>query len=340
MPELRQNVVTKEWVIIANERAKRPNSFTQSLDARIHTHEHPESAHSCPFCPGNEELDLEVERFPTNADSDHWQTRVVRNKYPALAEDGAPIRKNLGVHRSITGVGYHDVVIDHPKHNTTFALMQPMEIYQVFRTFQRRGFAMSQDHRVEHIIYFKNHGERAGASLQHPHSQIIGLPVVPNNVRRRIEESRRYTDDSGECVLCKMLEDELHCGERIIVENDHFVAFVLYAALSPFHMWIVPRYHRDSFLDSPEKELLDLSRMIRTVLYKVYYGLADPDFNMIIRAGPVRERGSASFHWYISLVLRVSRMAGFEMGSGMHINPCSPEESAAFLRDQPEPSPS
>jgi UDPglucose--hexose-1-phosphate uridylyltransferase len=335
MPELRQNIVTKEWVIIASERAKRPNAFVEP-EHSLFTHEHEAHDPNCPFCPGNEEVDLEVDRMPKDG---AWQTRTVRNKFPALAEVGELKRTNEGVRRRIAGVGYHDVVVEHPHHNMTIAMMKVDEIQLVLEAFQRRGKEIIKDPRIEHITYFKNHGVRAGASLLHPHSQIIALPVVPSNVRRRVEESRRYFDDMGDDVFRKMLEDELASGERMVVESDHFAVFVLYAALSPFHIWIVPKQQRDSFLDIEFHELRDLAGVLRNVLHRIYRGLHDPSYNMIIRSGPVKETSNLFFHWYISLVPRVNRMAGFEMGSGMHINSLKPEDAADFLRSCPAPPP-
>jgi UDPglucose--hexose-1-phosphate uridylyltransferase len=329
MSELRQNLATREWVIIASERSKRPNAFVESAHRTL-TEEHSAYDPDCPFCPGNEELDLEVERFPAEGP---WHTRVVRNKFPALAEAGMLTRVFDGVQRRIAGVGHHEIVVEHPRHNTTLALMLPHEIQSVLETFQQRGQEISTDHRVEQIIYFKNHGQSAGASLIHPHSQIIGLPVVPNTIRRRIDEARRYFDDNGQCVFCYMLEDELTRGERVITVNEHFVAFVLYAALSPFHIWIVPRRHSANFLDIQPEEISSLAQVVQEVVRKLYVGLRDPDYNLIIRSGPVKEPGSVYFHWYVSLVPRVNRAAGFEMGSGMYINPSLPEASAVFLRD-------
>lgn len=329
MPELRQNLATREWVIIASERAKRPNAFAQS---KLHPLTEECSAYDpdCPFCPGNEELDLEIERFPADGP---WLTRVVRNKYPALAKDGVLTRVFDGVQRRIAGVGHHEVVVEHTCHNTTLALMTEEEILPGLETFQRRGREISKDHRIEQIIYFKNHGERAGASLMHPHSQIISLPVVPNSIRRRIDEARRYFDDNGSCVFCDMLRDELSRGERLVAVNEHFAAFVLYAALSPFHMWILPRQHRANFLEASQDELAALAHIVRDVVRRLYYGLRDPDYNLIIRSGPVKEPGSVYFHWYVTIIPRVSRSAGFEMGSGMYINPSLPEASAEFLRN-------
>jgi UDPglucose--hexose-1-phosphate uridylyltransferase len=328
MPELRQNIATKEWVIIASERAKRPNAYIEPKPIAL-TEGRNAYEEGCPFCPGNEELDLEVERYPNNG---AWRTRIVRNKYPALATEGVLTRSFDGVQRSITGIGYHEVIVEHPHHNTTLALMDAADISMVFETYQHRGWEICKDQRVEQIVYFKNHGERAGASLQHTHSQIVGLPIVPSDIRRRIEEARRFFDDTGYCVYCTMLAEELERGERLIAANDHFVAFNLYAASSPFHSWILPRQHRSSFRNAQTEELSALAEIVRDLLRRLYFGLNDPAYNLIVRSSPVKETESGYFHWYVTLVPRLSRSAGFELGSGVWINPSLPEACAEFLR--------
>jgi UDPglucose--hexose-1-phosphate uridylyltransferase len=328
MPELRQNMVTKEWVIIASERAKRPDQFASKKQATTETG--PFYDPTCPFCPGNEELDLEVERMP---ETGPWQTRVVQNRFPALSNaNGELERVANGVYRCISGVGHHEVLVEHPRHNTTMALMTPEEIKAILETFYSRGWGICKDNRVEQIVYFKNHGESAGASLKHPHCQIIALPVVPTDIRHRIEEARRYFDDHGKCVLCDMMQRELEAEERVVIMSEHFVAFILYAAPSPFHIWIVPRQHNVSFLFSQPEELMDLAHILRDVVRRLYIGLGDPSYNLIIRSAPVREISSEYLHWYIAVVPRLSRTAGFELGSGVYINTAIPEESTAFLR--------
>ncbi len=327
MPELRQNMVTKEWVIIANERAKRPDNYVKSRNRSSATQTIFDP--NCPFCPGNEELDLEVSRLPA---AGSWQTRVVFNKYPALSREGDLIRTFDGVHRQIAGIGHHEIVVDHPRHNTTMALMTAEEIKLVLETFYERGWSIRKDARVEQIIYFKNHGEKAGASLKHPHSQIIGLPVVPTNIRHRTEEARRYFDDTGECVFCAMMREEIRDGVRLVSNSDHFVAFVLYAASSPFHIWILPRQHSVSFSYTLPDQIADLAGLLRDVLRRLFIGLGDPDYNFIIRSAPVKEISNDYLHWYIAVVPRLGHTAGFELGSGVYINPSLPEECADFLR--------
>ncbi len=329
MAELRQNMATKEWVIISTERAKRPDSYIEKHKPVI-TETQLFHDPTCPFCPSNEELDLEVERTPSNGE---WQTRVVKNRFPALSEQGDVNRTFDGVHRSITGVGYHEVVVEHPRHNTTLALMKAEEIKIYLETMLSRGWDLQRDSRVEQVVYFKNHGSRAGASLKHPHSQIIGLPVVPNDIRRRIEEARRYFDDTGYCVYCTMMQDELKNKDRLVAISKHFVAFVLYAAPAPFHLWIVPRKHSVSFLYAQDDELMNLAYILRNVLRKLYIGLRDPAYNLIFRTAPAKEISNDYLHWYVTIVPRLSHSAGFELGSGIFINPSIPEESAEFLRN-------
>lgn len=329
MPEIRQNIVTRDWVIIATERAKRPMTYVEP-QKNLDIDKLPSHDPHCPFCPGNEELDLEVERHPAQG---MWQTRVVLNRYPALSSNGSVTRTLNGVARSISGVGQHEVLVEHPLHNTTIALMDVSQVQTILQTFYSRGWEIRKDARIEQIVYFRNHGEQAGASLKHPHSQIIGLPVVPQTIRRRIDEMRRYFDDNGCCSVCTMMQYELQEGSRIVSESKHFVAFVLYAATTPFRIWIVPRLHSVSFLYASEEEIADLAKILHDILERLYIGLNDPDYNLVIRTAPVKELSNDYLHWYITIIPRLSRMAGFELGSGMSINPALPEDSAAFLRN-------
>jgi UDPglucose--hexose-1-phosphate uridylyltransferase len=331
MPELRQNIATKEWVILATERAKRPEEFVQPH--RPLTEDRPEWEEGCPFCPGNEELDLEIMRIP---ECGTWQLRVVHNKYPALQLVGERKRTFEGVHRQITGVGYHEVLVESPLHNTCPALEAAIEVSLMLEAFKIRGREIAQDTRIEQIIYFKNHGDHAGTSLVHPHTQLIGLPIVPYNIRARTEEARRYFDDTGHCVLCHMLSDELKVGQRVVAKNKYFVAFIPYAALSPFHIWVLPRRHESSFLNATAHELAELGNLMRQVLRKLYVGLRDPDYNYVIRSAPLRDLGTEYLHWYVTIIPRVTHSAGFELGSGMFINVASPEISATFLREVDE----
>jgi len=262
-----------------------------------------------------------------------WKVRSVLNKYPALSPEGDRVRRIDGIYRSMTGVGINEVIIEHPRHNVSPALFSVGEMSDVVETYLHRYRELKKDPRIEAIIIFKNHGESAGTSLVHPHAQVAAMPIVTSQIRTRMEEAIRYFDETGECVFCTTLHHELHDRQRIVAESPHFVAFIPYAALSPFHLWIFPRRHASSFDDIFDHEVADLASILRAVLAKLYHGLNDPDFNYSIRSGLARDGQREYFHWYVAIIPRLARTAGFEIGSGMYINASLPEESAQFLRD-------
>lgn len=327
MYELRQNIATQEWVIIAPARAGRPQE--QAPPDRPLTSERAAWEAACPFCPGNEEPELELARTPADG---AWLVRVLQNKYPALQPEGERVSLLDGIHRRVSGVGRHEVLIESPRHNTCLALEPAEQVTRILWTLRHRGRVIGADPRVEHITYFENHGLRAGTTLAHPHTQIMGLPVVPRDIHTRIQEARRYFEDTGGCVYCQMWADAVQDGRRLVVESEQFVAFVPYAACSPFHLWILPRRHEPSFLNATEHELSDLGHVLRQVLRKLYVGLHDPDYNTIVRSAPIRAGGEEYLHWYVAIVPRVSLSTGFELGSGVFVNTALPEDSAAFLR--------
>lgn len=327
MSELRQNLITRDWVIVAKERAKRPDEFTQQNKHVTHA---PAYQARCPFCLGNED-DSEIELLLLG-DRHDWKVRSVLNKYPALSTDKEPDMQVEGTYRSMNGFGIHEVIIEHPFHNVTTALLDVNEVANILRAYRQRYAEIRKDPRIKTITIFKNHGQRAGTSLEHPHSQIAATPIVPSQIRNRIAEAMRFIDDTGECLFCRTLNDELAASIRVIVDSQYFVAFIPYAALSPFHTWIFPRRHTSSFDDINDAEILDLAYNLKTVLAQLYYGLNNPDYNYTIRSIPTDEQFTDYFHWYIAIVPRLSYTAGFELGSGMYINTVTPEDSADFLR--------
>ena len=326
MSELRLNLITREWVIIPTERAKRPEEFRKIKDKK----NLPEYLDTCPFCPGNEQrTPEEIMRVPRDGS---WKIRVTPNKFSVLSPEVKRERKNEGRRHLITGFGKHEVIIESPVHNMFISSMTVDDIADLIRTYRERFDAIYQAAGIEHVIIFKNNGEGAGTSLLHPHSQIIGTPVTPLQVRHRIEEGMRYFDNTGRCLMCACLNDEISDGRRIVMDTPHFVTFVPFAALSPFHTWIFPKRHCATFGSINEEEITDLASHLKTILRKFYVGLEDPDFNYIIRSENPKECASEYFHWYISIVPRLTQTAGFELGSGMYINASVPEESVDFLR--------
>ncbi len=328
MPELRQNIVTRDWVVIARERALRPDQFAGPKQQEPQKNDY---VKDCPFCPGNEAMaEEEVFRLEEN---NKWRLRLVPNKYPAVVPTGNIERNMDGIYRSMDAFGFHDVLIEHRKHSYTLIDMTHGEMNHILDAYRQRYRMLKKDKRIESIIIFRNHGKSAGTSLVHPHSQIVGMPVVPHQLRTRTDIARSFFDDNGQCVFCRTLEEEMSAGERIVVDTKHFAAFIPYAALSPFHLWIFPKRHMASFGETNREELEDLALNLQTVLKKIHKGLNNPDFNYTIRSIPVHEYNSEYFHWYLSIIPRLSTAAGFELGSGMFINTSIPEDSAKFLRE-------
>jgi len=287
---------------------------------------------NCPFCPGNEKLTPpEIMRIPTSMEVP-WHARVVPNKFAALSREVQPTRTVHRSLRSVNGFGVHDVIVETPDHSQVMALMSDSYVAEILRIYKTRYDEISLDPRIALITIFKNHGPDAGTSLEHPHSQIIATPVSSLQVRERFQQALRHFDDFGECMFCQMLEEELEEQTRIVAVSEHFVTLELYASAAPFSTHIYPRRHMASFGDVSTAEMNDLARMLRSILAKLYHGLADPDFNFTIRSAPAESVGVKYFHWYLSVIPRLTRVAGFELGSGMFINTVLPEAAAEFLR--------
>ncbi len=326
MPELRQNRYTKEWVVLATERARRPEELVQKRERRVL----PSYSETCPFCPGNEKLaPPAILAIPASGD---WRLRVVPNKFAALSREGEPTWKIERAHRRINGVGLHDVIIEGRDHSLTTAQLPLEQVLEVVRVYKRRFDEVSADPRVAHVTIFKNHGITAGTSLEHPHSQMIATPVISQHLRTRMFEALRHFDEYGECIFCNSIAQEMEEQTRTVLTSRHFVAIEPFASPSPFYTHILPRRHMASFGEITPEEMRDLAGVLRTVLAKLYAGLEDPDYNYTIASGPAESAGVKFYHWYIAVIPRLTRVAGFELGSGMFINTVLPEAAAEFLR--------
>ncbi|MGA2142108.1 MAG: galactose-1-phosphate uridylyltransferase [Brevinematales bacterium] len=331
MPQLRQNIILKEWVIIATERAKRPEELKENKDISLNIR--PPHDENCPFCPGNEEKTGNTAEFYRYGGSQDWKIRVIPNKFPALSPPENEISHNTsGNFRWMDGVGNHEVVIETPRHDLTMATMDTPDVVNILKTYQKRIKTLYEIPYIESVIPFRNHGTRAGASLVHPHSQIIALPIIPKDIMERMNESIRFHEEHRECIFCRVLRSELETGERVVLDTKDYTVFVPYAAFSPFAMWLFPKRHTSSILEVTDEELAEAASVLRQALRKLYFGVNDPDYNFIIRGAPKGYSNSVFFHWYITIVPRLTRTAGFELGSGMFINPSIPEENADYLR--------
>jgi UDPglucose--hexose-1-phosphate uridylyltransferase len=330
MSEIRQNRLTGEWVIISPERAKRGGNVGRPLAIS----DVPPYLASCPFCVGNEVLSG-ADCYRGVTEDGHWAVRSVVNKFSALSPEGEVALKDGfgGLGETVNGVGLHEVMVESPRHDLTLGLYPAAHVRRILEAYIDRFRAFYADPRIRHVIIYKNHGAEAGASQQHPHSQIVGLPIVPGQVIERLECSSRFHAETGECLACSLIALEREQATRIIAENAEFVAFIPYAALSPYHVWVFPKVHGACFSDLTPEALAALAEILRTVLAKVYGFLSNPPFNLVVRSLGPHERGVEHFHWYIPIVPRVNKSAGFELGTGMYINPSLPEVSARELRE-------
>lgn len=324
-PLLRYDVTTHDWVLFAPARATRPHPRPTE----------PRSAPQgpCPFCPGNERLTApEIDRIPDPAGRG-WSVRVLANKYPALARSVPPDQRELGpMFREMGGHGVHEVVVESPEHSRTFAAQPLDQAERVIRMLHARFVALMGDPALRAIVVFKNHGERAGTSQPHPHWQIIATPVVPRELRLKHEIAAHYFDQTSRCLYCVTLEEELRAGTRVLAANEHYVAVLPFASHVPYQLRIHPREHRSSFGMVPAEHLRSLAELSQDVLARLDAALGAPDFNLTIGTAPLGDEGKRYFAWHVDVLPRLSTPAGFELGSGMSINPVLPEDAAEALR--------
>ncbi|MEW6141693.1 MAG: galactose-1-phosphate uridylyltransferase [Chloroflexota bacterium] len=330
MSEIRQDPATREWVIIAKERSRRPSDFAQSRIPRTL----PTYSAVCPFCPGNEtKTPPQVLEYHKDT-SKSWSVRVFPNRFPALSPTGQLLTKRHdGFLVSLNGLGAHEVVVETPEHNQPMALMKDHEVLDVLQAYRERYLMLSQQPYSKLIIIFENHGPAAGTSLEHPHSQIVATPVVPRHLQHRYRQAMAFFREKGVSIYTEIMNRELTAKERIIDDTNDYAVFHPFASQRPFETWIMPKVSRASFGDVPLSELRELASVLHKELYKLRIGLQDPDYNFVIDTAPVRNRTVPYYSWHIRIIPHLQELAGFEIGSGIYINTAVPEETAEFMRN-------
>src|SRR6267378_5553980 len=330
MPDLRRDPIVGRWVIITTERGSRPHDFMPVQAAR------PLAATLCPFCPGQERLtpkEIMAYRLPpVEPNGPNWTVRVVPNKFPALQVEGDLDRQGLGLYDRMNGIGAHEVIIETPHHTDSLADMPAKRIEDVLWAYRDRMIDLKKDIRFRYILIFKNHGAAAGATLEHTHSQLIALPIVPDFVREEIDGARQHFAAKERCVYCDIVHQEIRDGRRVILENADVVALAPYAPRFAFETWLLPKRHGARFEEAPRHEYEGLARMIKAVLQRIDRALESPAYNLILHTSPFSEDTSEIYHWHLELMPKLTKVAGFEWGTGFYINPTSPEEAARVLR--------
>ncbi len=330
MSELRKDPVTGRWVIISTDRRKRPSDFR--LESVT-----PGPSDSCPFCEGREQMtprELLAHRNGSAPNGPGWSLRVVPNQFPVLRVEGTLDRQGEGLFDKMNGIGAHEVIIETPRHEETLATMAEGDVEQVLWAFRERVQDLKQDRRFRYIIIFKNYGTAAGAHLDHSHSQLIALPIVPREVRDEIDGARTHYTAKERCVFCDIVRQETQERRRVIAENADMVAVAPYAPRFPFETWILPRRHQAAFEDAPRHEYAALGRLIGDVLRRMNRTLRTPPYNLLIHSAPLHEAVAGDFyHWHVEIIPTLTSVAGFEWATGFYYNPTSPEEAAQVLRD-------
>ena len=294
----------------------------------------PPSGRFCPFCPGYEsKTPPEVLAYRTGggANQPGWTVRVVPNKFPVLGIEGDLNRRGEGMFDMMNGIGAHEVIIESPNHAATLAVMEDRQIEQALSAFRDRILDLKRDRRFKYILIFKNHGEAAGASLEHGHSQLIALPIIPKRVKEEVDNGKQYYDLKERCIFCDMIHQESQAGDRVVLETERFLVVQPYAPRFPFETWILPKRHESHFENADGQALQNLAYVLRTLMRKMEKVLERPAYNLMIHSAPVQEAELPYFHWHIEITPRLSRVAGFEWGTGFYINPTPPEEAAKFL---------
>jgi UDPglucose--hexose-1-phosphate uridylyltransferase len=328
MPELRKDPVVGRWVIISVERGKRPSDFVSPSQRK--------KGGFCPFCPGNEyTTPPEIMAFRpvgSSANSRDWSLRVMPNKFPALQIYGELGKTGEGIFDKMNGVGAHEVIVETPEHHLSLATMPQKAVEDVLWACQMRMTDLRKDRRFKYVLVFKNEGEAAGATLEHTHTQIIALPIVPKLVKEELDAAKQHYEIKERCIFCDVINQELEDGKRVIYENAGYVAISPFAPRAPFETWILPKKHESIFVPK-DKSFADLAEIMQRILRQIDRILDTPPYNFVIHTSPFYDETNDYYHWHIELVPKLTKIAGFEWGSGFYINPTPPEESAKFMRE-------
>ena len=328
MSQLREDPVTGRWIIVNVEDPKRPDFFK--------TESHAKSSKTCPFCPGNESMTppeiLVLRKKPDTKGAPGWSVRVIPNKFPALRIEENPARVDIGVYDKTGGFGAHEVIIENPDHAQEMWDSPLEQVELVLRAFRDRCLDLKRDPRFQYLLIFKNYGAQAGASLEHPHSQLIGLPIVPSRVAGEIRGAVRHFEKTNLCIYCEMLTQERREKRFTVHEEKGFLVLCPFASRFPFETWILPVNHEASFDAITDGQITGLAVVLKKTLLKIKDALNDPSFNLMIHTMPIYGKELKSYHWHIELIPHLTRVAGFELGTGFYVNPTSPELAAETLK--------
>lgn len=329
MSELRKDPITGRWVIIEPMRAQRPIHYQEVMKSTDVLFD--------PFAEGNESATppeiLAFRDGRTGANGPGWRVRVVPNKFPALQVEGTLENRGDGIYDMMTGIGAHEVIIEGPTNKPSLTNLPLGTVREVLLAYRDRLNDLKKDQRLVHALIFKNKGPLAGASLEHSHSQLIATSVVPGAVQEELDGSRRFFEYRGRSIFDDMIRQELVGRERVVSETPNYLTFCPYASRFPFETWIVPKFDASHYETIERPRLDELGLVLKTTLAKLEQALDDPPYNYVLHSAPFNVPQSPHFRWHLEILPRLTRLGGFEWGSGVVINSVPPEEAARYLRD-------
>lgn len=329
MSELRRDPVIGRWNIVDTEQPAGADTF--ELEPQTY------GGGRCPFCYGSEGITPSeihaVRPGGSPANGPEWRLRVIPNKFPALRIEGDLERRGLGIFDLSNGIGAHEVIVESPDHQKQMADFSVEELTQVLMAYKARSLDLRGDARLKYNLIFKNYGLSAGASLEHSHSQLIALPIIPKRVQEELKGAQRYMEFRERCVYCDMLGQELQEDERIVCENRSFVTYCPFTSSFPFEMMLVPKVHAADFAQMGPELMADCAALLKETLGRLRAVLRNPPYNFIIHSAPTEARVREEYHWHLELIPKLTKIAGFEWGTGFYINPTPPELAAQALRN-------
>ncbi len=329
MGELRRDPVVGRWVIVDTDHPKKPQDFKYE--------QYIPGGGLCPFCYGNEFMtppEISCFRDPsTVANTPGWQVRVVANKFPALQIEGELERRGLGIYDMSNGIGAHEVLIESPYHHKDIPDLLEQEIESYLKMCCLRAADLKRDSRFKYIMVFRNYGAAAGASLEHPHTQLIALPMVPKNALEEIHGARDYYNYRERCIYCDIIRQELQDKERVILENKYFVSFCPFVSRFPFEVMIMPKQHSGCFCHMSAEEVAALAQILKDTLTKLKKVFINLSYNYIFHSGPINgDAGVEYYHWHVEIMPKLTQVAGFEWGTGFYLDQTPPELAAKYLK--------
>lgn len=329
MPQLRKDPVLKQWVIISPERGKRPSDFKKAVQI-------PDDPKNCPFCEGNERLTpaetLSFRTAGTTADHSGWWVRVVPDSAPILKPDGDSDREGIGMFDAMNSIGVHEMVIESPRHSSTIQNSTIEQVREVIWAYKQRLLEIKKNPRYKHFMIVKNSGEGV-SNFSHSHSHIVATPIIPKRIEEELEGAREYYHYHDRCLFCDIVKQESKEGDRLVYEDDNYIVFCPFASRFPFEMEITPKFHQPFFEMIDNNQVQGFATALQIALKKLEVLLPGQPYNFVLHTSPCSDSYSDFYHWHIELIPKLTKIAGFEWGSGFYINPTPPEDAARLLRE-------